>query len=158
MKIIPKKNYIIVIFILIFTYILTFYLMNNYKSNNNLLSFVSEIKYNEISDYITENQEVVIYMSLSNNKITKDLEKELEKLTIKKNLKNKYLYLNLNKANNNFYNEFYVNYIDEAREKEFEIKAPTIVLIENGRMTNYLNNINNIEQIEEFFKKTGVIE
>ncbi|MBE6159714.1 MAG: hypothetical protein E7157_01550 [Lactobacillales bacterium] len=159
-KKIPKKNYIIVILISVFTILLTFFLMNKYNSNKTIenITFVSEIKENELNNYVTERQEVIIYMSSSTNENIKDLESDLEKYTKKKNLKDEYVYLDLSKVNSNFYNEFYINYLNESYSGKFKIEEPTIVIIRNGKVESYLNKINNINQIKLFFEKNGVLE
>lgn len=158
-KKIPKKNYIIILLIFIFTILLTLFLMNKYNINNNeSLSFVSEIKDNELNNYITERQEVIIYMSSSNNKNNYELEKELEKYTKEKNLKDKYIYLDLSNVNSNFYNEFYINYINESYTGNFKIQEPSMIIIRDGKVESYLNKINNINQIKLFFEKNEVLE
>lgn len=159
-KKIPKKNYVIVILISVFTILLTFFLMNKYNNNKSVesITFVSEIKENELNNYVTERQEVIIYMSSSNNENIKELEEDLEKYTKKKNLKDEYVYLDLSKVDSNFYNEFYINYLNESYSGKFKIEEPSIVIIRNGKLESYLNNINSINQIKLFFEKNGVLE
>lgn len=158
-KKIPIKNYFIVVLLIILTVSLTFYLMMTYNNKDNKsLSFVSQVKENELDSYITERQEVIIYMSSSNNKDTKGFENELKKYTEDKNLKDLYVYLDLNDVSSNFYNEFYVKYLNESYTGTFEIKEPTIVIIRNGKIDSYLNNINDVDQVKEFFEKNEVLE
>ena len=159
-KKIPKKNYIIVALISIFTILLTLFLMNKYNSNKTSenITFVSEIKENELNNYVTERQEVIIYMSSSTNENIKELENDLEKYTKKKNLKDGYVYLDLSKVDSNFYNEFYINYLNESYTGKFKIEEPSLIIIRNGKVESYLNKINNINQIKLFFEKNGVLE
>lgn len=159
-KKIPKKNYIIVALISIFTILLTLFLMNKYNSNKTSenITFVSEIKENELNNYVTERQEVIIYMSSSTNENIKELENDLEKYTKKKNLKDEYVYLDLSKVDSNFYNEFYINYLNESYTGKFKIEEPSLIIIRNGKVESYLNKINNINQIKLFFEKNGVLE
>ena len=104
-KKIPIKNYFIVVLIAILTISLTFCLMITYNNKEkNTLSFVSQVKENELDSYITERQEVVIYMASSNNKNIKELEKDLKKYTEEKNLKDFYVYLDFRDG---FINIFY---------------------------------------------------
>ena len=158
-KKIPIKNYVIVVLLIILTVSLTFYLMITYNSKDSKsLSFVSQVKENELDSYITERQEVIIYMSSSNNKYIKEFENELKKYTEDKNLKDLYVYLDLNDVSSNFYNEFYVKYLNESYTGTFEIKEPTIVIIRNGKIDSYLNNINDVDQVKELFEKNEVLE
>lgn len=161
MKKIPKKNYIYVTILSLFTIILTFYLSNLYlvnKRSENKISFVSEIKENELKSYLDETHEIIIYMSESKNKANDKLEEELKKYTQKNNLEDKYLYLDLSMVSSNFYNEFYVNYINEAYKGNFEIKDPTIIYIKNKKVESYNNNIKDIKDIKKFFYENEVIE
>lgn len=161
MKKIPKKNYIYVTILSLFTIILTFYLSNLYlvnKRSENKISFVSEIKENELKSYLDETHEIIIYMSESKNKENDKLEEELKKYTQKNNLEDKYLYLDLSMVSSNFYNEFYVNYINEAYKGNFEIKDPTIIYIKNKKVESYNNNIKDINDVKKFFYENEVIE
>ena len=159
MKKIPLKNYFIVGFLIIFTIFLTFYLMKKYDSVKvKEINFVSEVKENELDSYITERQEVIIYMASSNNKELDTFNKDLKKYTEDKNLKDLYVYLDLKNVSSNFYNKFNIKYLKEADNSVFNIKEPTFVIIRNGKMDGYLNNINSIEQVKEFFKKNEVLE
>lgn len=159
MKKIPLKNYFIVGFLIIFTIFLTFYLMKKYDSVKvKEINFVSEVKENELDSYITERQEVIIYMASSNNKELDTFNKNLKKYTEDKNLKDLYVYLDLKNVSSNFYNKFNIKYLKEADNSVFNIKEPTFVIIRNGKMDSYLNNINSIEQVKEFFKKNEVLE
>lgn len=159
MKKIPLKNYFIVGFLIIFTIFLTFYLMKKYDSVKvKKINFVSEVKENELDSYITERQEVIIYMASSNNKELDTFNKDLKKYTEDKNLKDLYVYLDLKNVSSNFYNKFNIKYLKEADNSVFNIKEPTFVIIRNGKMDSYLNNINSIEQVKEFFKKNEVLE
>lgn len=159
MKKIPLKNYFIVGFLIIFTIFLTFYLMKKYDSVKvKEINFVSEVKENELDSYITERQEVIIYMASSNNKELDKFNKDLKKYTEDKNLKDLYVYLDLKNVSSNFYNKFNIKYLKEADNSVFNIKEPTFVIIRNGKMDSYLNNINSIEQVKEFFKKNEVLE
>ena len=158
-KKIPIKNYFIVVLIAILTISLTFCLMITYNNKEkNTLSFVSQVKENELDSYITERQEVVIYKASSNNKNIKELEKDLKKYTEEKNLKDFYVYLDLKNVSASFYSKFYVKYLKEDYNKIFEIKEPSIIIIRNGKIASYLNSINNINEVEDFFKKNEVLE
>lgn len=160
-KTIPTKNYIIVFILSICTLLLTFYLMNVYNNSENThqktLS-ISEVRENELKSYITENNEVIIYMSSSNNNQIETFEKNLNNYILDNNLKNEFVYLDLNNVSENFYNEFYINYVKESNSEKFIIKEPTLVIINNRVIKNYINNIDNIDQVKEFLISAGVIE
>lgn len=158
---IPKKNYILVLLLSLSTIILTFILVNTYNNNkvsNKRINFISEIKENELKNYITETDEAIVYMSKSNNEKNNLLEEELKEYTLKQNLEDKYVYLDLSLVDNNFYNDFYLNYIKESYTGNFEIKEPTMVIINKGKVKTYINNIDKLEEIKDFFVNNGVVE
>lgn len=157
---IPKKNYIILIILSLITLLLTFFLVNKYKDDfyDNKIKFVSEIKENEINDYAREGHEIIIYMSNSKNRKLRKLEKDLKKYTEQNDLKEKFVYLDLYTVSNNFNNEFYVKFINESYNGSFEIKDPTIVIIDNEKVKTFTNDIKNIDDIKEFFNNNGVLE
>lgn len=157
-KKVPKKNYLILLLLIITTILLTLFLMktyNNKKKHVSKISFVSEIKANELDTYITESQEAIIYFTKVENE---KLENELEEFTKEKNLSDKYVYIDLNIVEDKFYDEFYVKYLKESYNGDFEIIEPSIVIIRNGNLEKYLNNIKNRYQVEKFFLENGVIE
>ena len=152
---IPMKNYIILVLLSFFTVVLTFYLMNKYVKTNNInIDFVSEIKENELDSYITEGHEVIVYMSKSDTNDIKKFEKELKKYTIKKDLSNRYVYLNLNNVSDNFYNQFYIKYINES-SNNFKIEQPTFIYINDMKVKKYINNVNDIKIVQHFFDSIG---
>ena len=157
MKKIPLKNYLIVLILSVATVFLTFYFANNYKKNKIVqkINFLSEIKQNELNSYISERSDVIIFMTYIDND---DLIKNLKKYLKENELKSEFVYIDLNEVNNNFYNEFYVNYVNEASNKSFEIKNSTLVFIENGTINSYINNIKYIEQVKNFFESNELID
>lgn len=157
MKKIPLKNYLIVLILSVATVFLTFYFANNYKKNKIVqkINFLSEIKQNELNSYISERSDVIIFMTYIDND---DLIKNLKKYLKENELKSEFVYIDLNEVNNNFYNEFYVNYVNEASNKSFEIKNSTLVFIENGTINSYINNIKYIEQVKSFFESNELID
>ena len=155
MRKIPIKNYIILLIIAIFTFSITFYLMNQYQTKDNKkINFVSEIKENELDSYITEGHEVIIYMSKSDTEEIEKFEKQLKIYTTRNDLSNKYVYLNLNNVSDNFYNEFYLKYIKESSNK-FDIIEPAFIYIDDMKVIYYINNVDSIDLVKEFFAKIG---
>ena len=78
MRKIPKKNYILLVLLLIMTVFSVFYIANWYTASKNfqledsiMKNFLGEIKESEIENYILENPETVIYVSIGNDEKTK---------------------------------------------------------------------------------------
>ena len=69
-KEIPTKNYIILIILSLVTLILTFNLAGIYQErmehnnqSNNIMKFLSEIKEEELKNYVLDNHDTIIYIS-----------------------------------------------------------------------------------------------
>ena len=165
MRKIPKKNYFITFIIVVLTVIITFVLMNMYSkdkkykiSTNDNLTNLSEIKENELSNYLTENQEIILYMSSSNNIEYQEFEKGLNDLVKENNLSKKITYLNTYNVSENFYSEFNLKYLDNQNIL-FDKKSPYIFVIKDGKVINYLLSENiDIKSVNDFFNDNEVIE
>lgn len=102
MKQIPKKNYIILLLVIIVTIALTYYFYLWYSAYNKskletsiLENYIQVIQYNELNNYIFENEKVYIYASVKNDKEINIFEKNFKNALTKEKLKSKVLYLNL---------------------------------------------------------------
>ena len=160
---IPKKNYVLLLLICVSSLVLVFVLMNLYKNNQpkkaKNMSFLSEIKQNEIKNYITENREVIIYASSSTNTENVNLEKEIKKYLSEKNIINNFVYLDLSEVDDSFYEEFHLNYIKESSHEEIDLKKePSLLIIDNGKMLSYINGITNISEFKHFCEENGALD
>ena len=70
-RVIPKKNYVYLFLIILFSLMVIYYLYLWHKSykesllNTEILSdYLDVINYNELDDYIVENKDAVIYVSV----------------------------------------------------------------------------------------------
>lgn len=164
-RIIPTKNYIILAIISVLTIVLVFYLASWYKTtkdyykNNSVMSdILTEIKEDEISNYVIDNPHAMIYITSGKNQKHKEFEKELKKILEKYNLTNKIVYLNIDTVKQeNFLYEFQKTYfIENIRNDEW--KVPNIIIFEDGKAISYVNNHTNIYEIEAFLRKNEVID
>ena len=94
-KEIPFKNYIILAVILIFTILLVVYLFNwqsIYQKNKLqepiLDKYLMVINYNELDDYLVENKEAIVYVSVLNDEKIRMFENKFKNLIIKNDLNN----------------------------------------------------------------------
>ncbi len=168
-KNIPVKNYVVVLVIAIITIAVTFLLMNKYnkereynEATNDNLKILSEIKENEIENYLMENHNVIIYMSSSNNINIEKFEKDFNKYIIKHNLTKDIIYLNMVNVSDSFYDKFYLNYFKENSHINVDLKKePNLFIFENGEIVDYLLSSKEeitLDKVKEFFKVNGVLE
>lgn len=159
-RIIPKKNYVILFMLAIITIIVTLLLANKYNKNlqynlsvNNNMSFLSQIKIDEIDNYIMDNPESIIYMSSSNNTKLDELEEKLKKYIISNNYNKNIVYLNAYELQESKFNKFKEKYFSESIKNNVTLNnQPNVFVIKNGIISNalYTNdskdiNINNIK-------------
>ena len=86
-KEIPYKNYIILILVFLATIVAVFYVRDWYNTtkayyaqNSVMTKVIREIKSEEISNYILENQRFILYVSSGQNSQIKDFEDEFKNL------------------------------------------------------------------------------
>lgn len=158
---IPTKNYVILMLLSLFTILLVFGLVNLYNKNNHkeqtAMTFLLKIKENELRNYITENRDTIIYMASSNKEKTKEVETNLKDYILNNDLSNDIVYLDLSEVSEHFYTDFSNNYLNQSSKLDL-LKEPVIVIIDDGKVTDYLNNLETEEQLKAFLKSNEEIE
>lgn len=94
MRQVPKKNYYILVLLLVVTAGLTLFLSNLYLNKEKLVSnfyeYANKITPEEFDVYMTENSDVIIYISdkydLTNETFEKKFENKINNLNLKENL------------------------------------------------------------------------
>lgn len=156
-KEIPFKNYIILAVILIFTILLVVYLFNwqsVYQKNKLqepiLDKYLMVINYNELDDYLVENKEAIVYVSVLNDEKIRMFENKFKNIIIKNDLNNKILYLNLTNESVEI-NKKYLSNLSEV---------PTLIIFDEGKVVeSYSIKDNNydIKAFERFLEKEEII-
>ena len=157
-KNIPTKNYIYLFIILLgsilfLIYIYTWYeTYNENKLNTSIMNkYLTVINYNELDNYISENQDAVIYVSILGNEQINRFEKNFKNMVVDNNLKNSILYLDLTNENRT-----------TATEKlKIDENFPYLVVYTNGKITDTYsivkNNYSN-KKIIKYLNRIGVTE
>ncbi len=156
-KEISFKNYIILAVILIFTILLVVYLFNwqsIYQKNKLqepiLDKYLMVINYNELDDYLVENKEAIVYVSVLNDEKIRMFENKFKNLIIKNDLNNKVLYLNLTNESVEI-NKKYLSNLSEV---------PTLIIFDEGKVVksySIKDNDYDIKAFEKFLKKEEII-
>lgn len=130
---IPMKNYVYLFLILLgsvlfLTYIYTWYeTYNESKLNISIMkNYLTVINYNELEDYIVENKDAIIYVSVLGNKEINRFEEKFKNSIIDNNLKNAILYLDLTNEDRE----------NATKELEIEENFPYLVVYTNGKITD----------------------
>ena len=161
-KNIPFKNYIFlaVILILSVVFIIYFYMWYGTYEEGMLEApimdkYLTVINYNEIDNYLIENKDAVIYMSVLNNQDIRKFEKKFKNIINSNSLNNDILYLNLTSE---FKNK--KNYT--AIKEDYSIQdLPSIVIFRNGDVYDVYNikkNEYNIDMLIQYLMNVGVID
>ena len=140
LRVIPKKNYVILGIVILLTICLVYYfytwsrLYNEVKLNERILdNYMEVINYNELEDYLIENPDTVIYVSVLKNSTIRDFEKKFRRVLKNNEIDKKILYLDLTNDidNKNLKNEmkkkYHINNLDIT-------DVPLIMIIENGTL------------------------
>lgn len=156
-KEIPFKNYIILAVILIFTILLVVYLFNwqsIYQKNKLqepiLDKYLMVINYNELDDYLVENKEAIVYVSVLNDEKIRMFENKFKNLIIKNDLNNKVLYLNLTNESVEI-NKKYLSNLSGV---------PTLIIFDEGKVVesySIKDNDYDIKAFERFLEKEEII-
>lgn len=159
-RIIPLKNYIILFLITFLTVTLLIYFTSIYnkkkdydKNNNIRMSFLKVMQEEDFVNFITENQEFVLYISNSNDKSIMEFEKDLKKSIVKKSYEKDMIYLNSKNLSKAFMNSLKIYFNDELKKKNITT-LPNVSIIKNGKISNilYISSVGDAQEIITFIE------
>ena len=166
-KEIPYKNYIILILVFLATIVAVFYVRDWYNTtkayyaqNSVMTKVVREIKSEEISNYILENQRFILYVSSGQNSQIKDFEDEFKNLIQNLDINDDVLYMNLDGVNmESFYDLLKNNYSSSAKLKNQIVSSDSsLYLFTDGKIVNVLNNVSDysVKRLENIIRSWGL--
>ena len=155
---VPLKNYIYLFLILLGSILLLIYICtwydtyNQNKLNTSIMNeYLTVINYNELDDYIVENKDAIIYVSILGNEDINNFERKFKSVIIENNLKNTILYLDITNEN-----------IESATKKlKIEQEFPYLVVYTNGNITDTYNikeNKYSSKKTLKYLNRIGAIE
>lgn len=132
-KDIPFKNYVYLFFVLLGSILLLIYIYTWYETyNENKLytsimnNYLTVINYNELNDYITENKNAILYVSILGDKEINRFEEKFKTSIQDENIRENILYLDITNEN-----------IQEATKTlKIEEEFPYLVVYTNGQITD----------------------
>lgn len=142
MRSIPKKNYIIYIFLVIATVFLALCgkkWYENKKSEENIkrMNDILEVKQEGLENYLMENQNIFLYLSSSKDENLNEFEKEFMEYINKENINKKFTYIDLSQVDGNFDKEIKENLNLNHIKIDFS-KFSNIIIIDEGIVTDVL--------------------
>lgn len=137
---VPFKNYIILGIVLLVSMLILYYFYmwvdayNESKLNKPIMDkYMEVINYNELDNYLIENPNTIIYVSVLENKEVRDFEKKFKKLFINNEIDNKILYLDIT-------NEINDKSVKEMLKERYSINSvsilnvPNIIVFDDGNL------------------------
>lgn len=139
-RVIPKKNYVIVLILAIATCLVLGYFVRWYRLREERLQpasvvtqAITEINFDEIDNYLLENPNVFIYVSNPQVENTQNFEKELRDYLKEEELQHRMVYLDLSKMTE----EERLQFSQEWLELD-QVVEPNMIVIENGEKKDQL--------------------
>ena len=160
-RIIPVKNYVILLIMFVAVVVLVFYLCNLYHVYDAhqreipvIRDTLFEIQPEEIEHYVMENPTTVFYMCTAASEACRDYEKDLKKLVEKDELQSTIIYVNLSNVDQNeFVDTFNAKYPYKVALKK---NYPAFVVFEDGEISSVLQPSEDekltISETEQFIK------
>ncbi len=158
-KIIPKRNYFYLGLIIIFSLMVIYYCYLWYQSYRESLlytpilsdEYLNVIQFNEIDDYIMENKDAVIYVSVLGNENIQEFELKFANVVQSYSLRDYLLYMDVS--------DYEKGEVDSKFSTDFEY--PYLVVYTNGKVTNIYSIADNgfsTKKMIKYLNRIGVIE
>ncbi len=107
---IPTRNYFILAIVAILTFVLLYVLVSYFEkrkeyenSTHVRMNFLSELKESELSNYLLDNPDTIIYISDSTDSNYASFENELKTLILNENLAKNIVYMDVYKLSSSFF-------------------------------------------------------
>lgn len=152
MRKIPFKNYVILGLVFLFTIGVVFYARDWYNTtkeyymqNSVMKDAIREIKGDELSNFILENQKFILYMASGKNMEIKDFENKFKDLIQDMDLNDLVLYMNLDDVDSNRLYDSLKSYAFDSKVKN-QINSNSMAsmyVFTDSKITDVLSNVNN---------------
>lgn len=159
LRVIPRKNYIILGIVILVTILLLYYFYmwvdayQETKLNRPILNrYMDVINYNELNDYLIENPNTIIYVSVLEDATIREFEKKFKVLFRTKQLNRDILYLDITEdiKNRQIKNEMNNTYASNSSKMT---DIPVIMVIDNGNLRSIYSireNDYDVDRVKNF--------
>jgi len=165
MKKVPILNYVKVLVLAIITVLIVLILANNYTKKNNyerenddIMNFLFNIKYEELSNYLVEHHDSFIYMAPSSDSSLDNFEKKLKDYIVTNELEKEFVYLDSSGITAEVYDEFKENYFSSSLKSIELNSAPALLVVNEQKVVAVLNSDLTVESVKNFVSTYGVSE
>ena len=150
---IPTRNYLIVIVIILVTILLALSISNyfrkkiEYQNQTNITSYLSEIKVEELDNFLTENHDVMIYLVDSNN--STKLQNKVKKIILNYNYNKDMVVLNTSSDSESIFNLLKEKYSNPNQNSKY--RTNSILIIKEGKIVAVFEiNDDNVKNMRTF--------
>ncbi|MBQ9011063.1 MAG: hypothetical protein IJ093_00225 [Bacilli bacterium] len=164
-KNIPSKNYIILAVLIVVTICAVFYARSWYNTTKNynthssaMLTVVNEINPNEISNYILESSNFVLYASSGQNTKIKSFERTFKNYVVKQGLSDNMLYISTDGYTKEELTNILRQYADSKTINKINVNDnASMYIFENQKIIHVINDANllSIKEINVLLKSFG---
>ena len=156
-KVVPRKNYFLLILLIILVVVVTFAVTNivssvrNKKINSGYINkYVSELQYKELNNYLVEPaNNTFIYITYTGDKDVYNLETKLKKLINNYELQTNFIYVNVTDLMND---ADFIKKLNENVKTDSIKRLPVILYYKDGNLTEVIDGENEILTDAEFQK------
>ena len=156
LRVIPRRNYLILGALIVVTLLLLYYFYmwidayNETKLNRPILDkYMEVINYNELDNYLVENPDTIIYVSVLEDKTIRDFEKQIKAVYKKHDMGRDVLYMDITnemsnkKIKNEMINKYNVGSLNMTN-------VPLIMVFEDGNIREIYSISNDSYNISRF--------
>ena len=162
---IPKKNYLFVCFIFVFTIavvIISFVLYKNVKEYNESIpvirDYAKEISYDDLDNYFLENDDFFLYVGVASDDNCRKFEEDLKTFINEKSISN-IIYLNIMNIDDKekFYDDFNNKYSLNTKISNY----PAFLVVKNKKVLDlvqkdeYYLNIGEVQKLFDYYEIDG---
>lgn len=163
---IPLKNYMILIGTIIATILLCLYITQWYKKAEEsnieqgiLAKELPQVTVEEFQNYVTENPNIILYISVSTDEKMKRFEKNIYDFIIEENIRNHFVYMDASKIDQKALIEILQNKSNTPKNNYTHI--PNIYVFKDGKIEDMLYTSSTALHSKEairFIKKQDVVK
>ena len=153
-RVIPMKNYIILGVVILLTFLLMYYFHMWYdvymedKLNKAIMDkYMEVINYNELDNYLVENTNTILYVSILEDIDVRNFEKKFKNMYRKKKISRDILYMDVAE------DVGLINSIMNKYSSGLNSGVPTLIVFEDGKIKSFYDikeNNYNVDGVIEF--------
>lgn len=146
MKKIPLINYVKVCILFVVTIVVCLVLANNYnnkrlyeREEKHIQNFISNIKYEELQNYLTENHDGYIYIASVDDLSLEEFELSFKDFIVEEELEHEFVYLNSSSLNDDEYRKMKDYFDASLKNRNIDIpNCANIFVVRDGKIIDIL--------------------